>query len=215
MKASVKYLVAASAASLLAISAAQAETKTFDFSGFTGIEASVGVDVEVSVGGDYAVRAEGNAKELERLRIERRGETLKIDRNRKGGWFQVNRRSDFTVFVTMPSLEEVEVSSGADVTATSIDADRFRVSVSSGADASLSGTCNTIEADGSSGADLDAEDLRCANAVADVSSGADLSIYASESVEADASSGGSIRVYGGPQSTDVSKSSGGSISIRN
>jgi len=212
MKKSGKLFVSAGAATLLAISAAQAETKTYDFSGFTGIDASVGVDVEVSVGGDYAVRAEGDAKELERLRIER--ETLKIDRNRNRGWFQINRRSDFTVFVTMPSLEDVEVSSGADVSAASIDTDHFRVSVSSGADATLSGTCDTIEADGSSGADLDAEDLRCANADADVSSGADLTVYASESVDADASSGGSIRVYGGPQSTNVSKSSGGSVSIR-
>ena len=215
MNTSIKYFVGVGAASLLAVSAAQAETKTYDFSGFTGIDASVGVDVEVSVGGDYSVRAEGDAEELERLRIERRGEALKIDRNRKGGWFQFNRRGDLTVFVTMPALEEVEVSSGAGVTAESINADRFRVSVSSGADASLSGTCDTIEADGSSGADLNAEDLRCANAIADVSSGADLTVYASDSVEADASSGGSIRVYGEPQSTDISKSSGGSVSIRN
>lgn len=214
MKTSLHYVLAAGAASCLAIGAAAAETRDYDFSGFTMVSASEGVNVEVSVGGDYEVRAEGDADKLDKLRIELRGDTLRIDR-RNSGWFQMNRRSDFTVYVSTPSLEGVSVSSGADLSATGIDAGRFTASVSSGADATLSGTCDTIEADGSSGADLEAEDLECARAIADVSSGADLTLYASESVDADASSGGDITVYGGAQSTNVDESSGGDVHIRN
>ena len=87
-------------------------------------------------------------------------------------------------------------------------------SVSSGADATLSGRCGDLRADGSSGADLDAGDLKCASAAADVSSGADLTIYASQSLTADASSGGDVTVYGKPKNTNVEKSSGGGVRIK-
>ncbi len=219
MNTSIRRLLAASIAtgfaSAITIGAAQAETKTYDFSGFTSVDAAVGVEVEVSVGGDYSVRAEGDAEDLERLRIRHRGDTLDIDRTQKNGWFQVNRRGDFTVFVTMPSLEEVNVSSGAGVTATAINADRFKVSVSSGADASLSGECETLDAEGSSGADLDARDLRCVNATVSVSTGADMTVYASESVEAKASTGGDVTVYGDPGRKQINRSLGGDVSVRN
>ncbi|MEO1136238.1 MAG: head GIN domain-containing protein [Pseudomonadota bacterium] len=216
MKKVLRSVLTAGAVSALAITAAQAETQNYDLSGFSIIDASAGVDVEVTVGGEYSVRAEGSADDLERLRLERRGDALEIGRTRdRSGWFQMGRRWNVTVYVTMPSMTGVDVSSGADVMASGIDAGRFSASVSSGADAKLSGTCDTIEADGSSGADLDARDLRCANAVADVSSGADLIVYASESVEADASSGGDVSVYGAPKTTNIDKSSGGGVSIRN
>ncbi|WP_425409571.1 head GIN domain-containing protein [Hyphococcus sp.] len=206
--------IAAGAAVCFSAGAAQAETRDYDLSGFTMIDASEGVPVEISVGGDFSVRAEGDSDKLDRLRLENKSSTLHLDRTRDGGWFKVNRRSDFTVYVTMPSLDGVDVSSGAEVSARSIDADLIRVSVSSGADAVLSGQCNTIEADGSSGADLDAEDLRCNDAVADVSSGADIIVFASQSVRADASSGGDITVYGGPERTNVDESSGGDVHIK-
>lgn len=215
MKNSLQFVLAAGAASCLAIGAAQAETRNFDLSGFTEIDAAEGVTVEVSVGGSYSVRAEGDGDKIDKLRLRVRGDALHIDRDNGRGWFQVNRRSDFTVYVSMPSLNGVDVSSGAEVTADSINADRFSASVSSGADANLSGRCDTIEADASSGADLNARDLECAHAIADVSSGADITVYASESVRADASSGGDITVYGGPTNTNVDESSGGDVHIRN
>ena len=203
-----------SAASLLAVTAAHAETQTFDFGGFKKVHASAGVDVEVTVGGDYAVRAEGSAEALERLRVELDGDELEIGRESNRGMFSMGNKWKVTVYVTTPALDGVSVSSGADLSATGIDAAEFDVSVSSGADAELSGSCGALNAKGSSGADLDAEDLQCTDAVADVSSGADLTIYASQSLKADASSGGDITVYGGPKNTDIDKSSGGGVTIR-
>jgi hypothetical protein len=204
----------AGAVSLAALTAAHAETKTYDFSGFTVVEASAGVDVEVTVGGDYSIRAEGESEALERLRLELDGDTLEIGRENDRGFFTFGRKWNVTVYVTAPSLTGAGASSGADLTVSGIDAGEFSASVSSGADATLSGTCGMIEADGSSGADLDAQALKCSNAVADVSSGADLTLYASDSVDADASSGGDITVYGGPKNTNIDKSSGGDVTIR-
>jgi hypothetical protein len=205
--------IALCAASMLAVTAAHAETRNFDLTGFASVESSAGVDVEITVGGGYSIRAEGDAEALDHLRIELDGDTLEIGRENTG-LFSFGRKGQATVYVTTPTLESISASSGSDLSAVGIDAAEFEASVSSGADAELSGTCGSLKADGSSGADLDAEDLKCTHAVADVSSGADLTIYASESLEADASSGGDITVYGGPTNTDIDKSSGGGVTIR-
>ncbi len=213
MNRTMNTLALTGAATMLALGAAHAESNSYDLSGFTVVEASAGVDVEITVGGDYAVRAEGDADALEHLRIELDGETLEIGRENRRGFFSGMRRGKVTVYVSTPSLNGVSVSSGADLEASGIDAGDFSASVSSGADAELSGTCGKLKADGSSGADLDAENLQCTDVAASVSSGADLIVYASQSINASASSGGDVVVFGDPQNTNVSKSSGGGVSI--
>ncbi len=210
----ITLIAAAGAVSLTALAAAHAETRTYDLSGFTVVEASAGVDVEVAVGGDYSIRAEGEPEALERLRLEIDDDTLEIGREHDRGFFTFGRKWNVTVYVTTPSLTGARASSGADLTASGIDAGEFSASVSSGAEATLSGTCGTIKARGSSGADLNAEALKCTRAVADVSSGADLDLNATDSVDADASSGGDITVYGGAKNTNIDKSSGGDVTIR-
>ncbi|MEZ5893723.1 MAG: head GIN domain-containing protein [Parvularculaceae bacterium] len=213
MSNAVKFAAAAAVAATSLVALASASTKTVDLDGFSYIDASAGVDVIVKVGGGYSIRAEGEDEALEHLRIEKRGDTLEIGREHRRGLVFSTHKGRLTVHVTMPALNGVDVSSGADVTATGIDSERFSASVSSGADATLSGRCGDLTADGSSGADLEASDLKCENANADVSSGADLDIYASESVIADASSGGDITVHGGPKNTNIDKSSGGGVTI--
>ncbi|MEZ5918223.1 MAG: hypothetical protein R3C40_11785 [Parvularculaceae bacterium] len=46
-------LLTASAITLLAASAAYAETQNFSFTDFTGVSVSAGVDADIAVGGDY------------------------------------------------------------------------------------------------------------------------------------------------------------------
>ncbi len=203
------------AASALAINAAHAETRNYDISGFSTVAASAGIDVEITVGGDYAIRAEGDPQALDRLRIELKNDTLEVGRTKGRGLISIGKKWRTNVFITMPTLEGVNVSSGADLDADGIDSAEFSASVSSGADAELSGSCGTLKANASSGADLEAEGLKCTNVVANASSGADLTAFASQSLTADASSGGDITVYGGPQNTDIDKSSGGDVTIRN
>ena len=93
--------------------------------------------------------------------------------------------------------------------ATKIDAD-----ASSGAQIIIEGSANTLNIDASSGASYNGVRLKAKDVDADVSSGASISVWATERIEADASSGGSIRYKGNPteESIDPGKWSGGSIS---
>ncbi|NOX81704.1 MAG: DUF2807 domain-containing protein [Alphaproteobacteria bacterium] len=205
-------LLCTAATVVLGWTSANAETRAFDFDGFSRVGASAGISVQITTGADYSVRAEGSDAGLADLKITNKDGALNIGRN-KTKLFK--RRSDISVYITMPALEGVRASSGSDIQATGIDAGKFSVSVSSGADVSLAGQCDDISASVSSGSDLDGENLRCRNASVTASSGADASVFASEEVTANASSGGDIDIYGAPEIRNINKSSGGDVSIRN
>jgi len=212
MKKTLGVIGAVSALAFVA-TAANAETQSFSLSGFSKVHSSAGTTVIVEVGGAYSVRAEGSATALERLKVEVDGDRLEVGRKNKffGGW---GKDGNVTVYVSLPELAGIGASSGSELTATGVDASSFSASVSSGAEATVSGECGDSDVSGSSGAVLDAEDLHCADVDVSVSSGASLKVFASNSVDASASSGGAISVYGTPETKSVSKSSGGSVRIR-
>jgi len=86
------------------------------------------------------------------------------------------------------------------------------VDASSGASVNLAGTANRQSADVSSGATYEGFSLKCKKTQAEASSGASADVNASESLDASASSGGSIGYRGNPSQVSKNKSSGGSIS---
>jgi hypothetical protein len=105
------YALLCTAASVaLASTSANAETRAFDFDGFSRVGASAGVSVEITAGAEYSVRAESNDVGLDNLKITQKGDALNIGRQ-KGKLFK--RRSDISVYITMPALEGVRASSGS------------------------------------------------------------------------------------------------------
>ncbi len=192
-------------------SPASAETRTVDLASFDKVSASNGIDISINVGGSQLVTAENKDGDFDDLILEVKNGRLRASRKGNGmGW---RKRPNYTISVTMPALNSLDLSSGADADVSGIQSDNFSVDVSSGADADISGTCGSLDAEASSGADLDASDLICANGRVDVSSGADIEVHVTQTLSADASSGGSITVYGNPKEVDKDKSSGGSIRI--
>jgi hypothetical protein len=188
-----------------------AETQTFDVKGFTRVSASAGTSVDVTVGGDYSVIAESTARGLERLRVELVGDELQIGRkHRTMSW---GRSDEVRVRVTMPSVAGLDVSSGADLNATGIDAAALDLDASSGGSLDAAGRCDALNVDVSSGGSIDAETLLCRTANASASSGGSADIYVSESINGDASSGGSIDVAGSPKNVSKDTSSGGSVDV--
>lgn len=198
-------------AAAIAATPAFAETKTYAVGDFTRVSASAGVDVNITVGGDYSVKAEGSPEALERLEAMVQDGELRIRRVNNG--FKWRKSGQVTVTVSMPALEAVGVSSGASVDATGVDAGAFAIDVSSGGDLDITGRCDALSIDVSSGGSADARGLECKSATADASSGGSADIFASESVIGDASSGGSVDVYGKPKNVTKDTSSGGSVSI--
>ncbi|MEM6414448.1 MAG: DUF2807 domain-containing protein [Pseudomonadota bacterium] len=210
----VKYSRSIGIAGFLSVSTttAFAETKSFDFSGFDEVSIAAGIEAEILLAEEYSVVAETTEEEMERLLVSVKGETLVV--SRKTPSITWGQRDRVNVSISLPMLEGVSVSSGAQVVANKIDASDFGISVSSGGFLNADGSCDALDLDVSSGGRIDATKLDCADARADASSGGSAELSASESVSAKASSGGSIVVNGKPEKIHKRVSSGGNISIR-
>lgn len=196
---------------------------------FTKIKVSTGLDLYLSQGSSnqVTVKADENLQDI--IITEVKGGVLKIYSD-KSIWRAKARK----VYVTVQDLEGITATSGSDVytketlkvnditiSATSgadirmeIDANSVESSATSGADIEISGIAINHTSRATSGASIEAYQLHSKNVTVKVSSGADINIYASESINAKASSGGDIDYKGSPKLVNKKSSSGGDISAK-
>lgn len=198
-----RLILATSILAVLAATPAQAAPR--DVTGFTSVEARAGTDVEVTVGAAFSVDVSGPDAERIITRID--DGKLIVEPVRGTSW----RRRNAEVRVTMPRVDALASSSGADLVARGVNGGAISLSASSGADLRVSGTCSTFNADASSGADLHAAELRCESGNVSASSGADARVYATAALNVDASSGGGVQAFGGADIRNIDLSSGGSF----
>jgi len=211
MKSSNLFLGAAGISALL-IGAASAESRDYTFPAFDKIDISAGVELVAEVGGEQTVEVVTENGDFSDFKIEvRNGELMATRKHSRLQWHR--QKSDYKIIVSVSNLRSIEASSGSWGEIENIDTGDFNIDLSSGARIELDGECGSCTIDLSSGASLEAEELSCARANIDVSSGGHGVISVSQSVVADASSGGHMRVYGNPEQVSVEKSSGGHIKI--
>jgi hypothetical protein len=210
---------------------AQADSEVRDLSGFTAIDVSGGVNVDIRIGDEFHVEVDSD-EDVADLITEVRGDTLhlRVDRERfwNGGY------DDYNALIVMPALDEVEASGGSDVRVIGtvsgdefdlnasggsdieidLAVDELDVSMSGGTDVELSGTANRATIRTSGGSDLDARDLQVKDAELRASGGADMAIAVLETLDARASGAADITYYGDPEVLDSDESGGSDISHR-
>lgn len=214
--------------SFLTVAAQQSETRELD--SFTGVKAAEGVDVYLKEGDKERVRVEVTGTDASNVITEISGSYLKV--HMKDGRY---RSVDAKVYVTYVTLDKLSASSAGsifsegtlkardmDISASSagsvdisIDANSADVSCSSAGDVELKGRVDKINLDASSAGEIDGYDLEAAHVEAQASTGASVKINVIESLQAHASSGGSIRYRGNPDSSNTNSSSGGSVKKSN
>lgn len=196
---------------------------------FTKISVSSGIDLYINQGSKnkVVVEADKNLHDIIITKVE--DGTLKVY-SEKNIWKAKARK----VFVTVKDLTLLKATSGSDVySENTIKTNNINISATSGADIKI--TVNAINVDtnstsganieifgtainhsssATSGSSIDAYKLNSKNANARVTSGADVNIYASEKLEATATSGGDIDFKGSPKSVHKNSNSGGSISAK-
>ncbi|MEP3295519.1 MAG: DUF2807 domain-containing protein [Pseudoruegeria sp.] len=220
----------------LTASTALAETQSFDLSGFEGVSAAEGIRVQVLMGPTFEVIAENeDDRQLEYLSIDVTRGVLVVEM--KNGLLAPNwvTGDKVEVRVVMPALVQTEAHSGArigaemmsgsdlDVTASSgaslvidaVEAGAMHVDVASGATIEITnGSCASLSAEVSGGSFLDMENIICDDVNIDASSGSTASVHTEKSVDANASSGANIRVYGAPTETRTNTAGGGIVVMR-
>lgn len=191
---------------------------------FTTVYASEGLDVFVSQGNEFEILVEADENIIDLIGTDIEDGKLKIHAIENIG------RATKNVYVTLPEVDALKSSSGADLVAqTLIRSDKITLDASSGsdievevlarqveadassgADIKVSGKTDSFYADASSGSDIKARRLEAKTCNADASSGADISVNVTEELTADASSGADIS-YSGEPKVNTKKSVSGSV----
>lgn len=226
-------VLALAACAVLLPAAAGAATRSFEVDAFDKVSVASGIDVDIVAGSMRSVVAETRADDFDDLRVEVRGNELRISRPARF-WSWWRRRPDYQVRVVMPQLRSLDVSSGAEVTVKGAFSGDFAVESSSGSEVDvaqmqggtvrarsssgselrLAGSCQSLDADSSSGSDLDAGGMMCGSVTVEASSGSSARVAATRELNARASSGADVKVNGAPAMVKVSESSGGNVDVQ-
>lgn len=193
---------------------------------FDEVQVSQGIDAYLEKGTKESVKVEARGIPLDEVLTEVYGGRLKVHLS-KNRW----RDYSVTVYITYVSLDGISASSAANVTGKNIiKGDRLDLDVSSAADIEVEVDVNDLSCDASSSGDIevsgktkyldvevssaggvDAYDLEAEIVKVDASSGAGAKVYATKEIDAEASSGASVRYRGDPAKSRTDTGSGGSV----
>ncbi|MBX2917246.1 MAG: DUF2807 domain-containing protein [Cyclobacteriaceae bacterium] len=193
---------------------------------FSGVKAGEAIDVYLTKGDKESVRVVATGTDASNVLTEVAGGYLRI--HMRDGRY---RNKTVKVYVTYVNLSKIYASSAANIFSEgvikasslnistssaasieiSIDAGSVTAEASSAGDVVLEGKARSLQVDVSSAGEVDAYAVDCESVQADASSGGSIKVSASKELTARASSGGSIRYRGNPAKTNTNSSSGGSV----
>ncbi len=203
--------------------------QTRQIGNFTGIRASTNVSVKLVKSDSPSIEYKMIKGDESTLITEVKGSNLIIKTKSR---FGRNNNSKAKVIVYYTELNDISVSASATVksdepiitddmdinvsSAASADieviAESIDIDVSSAGTLKLEGRATKADYDASSGASINAKMMICDYVSADVSSGAKVSVHVNKKLNADASSGGSIKYKGDADDTRIDKGWSGQIS---
>jgi hypothetical protein len=206
--------------------------RNFEVGAFQSVSLEGSHDVIVTVGGAPSVRAEGDARALERLDIRVENGALKIG-SRRGGWFS-HHRGHVTVHVTAPALSGAAIGGSGDMRIDRVQTPRFAASIGGSGDMeigalrarqasfSIAGSGGIRAAGQADEADISiagsgsvsGEALQTRRADVSIVGSGDVSLRASEAVDASIMGSGDVNVTGTAR-CNVSKLGSGDVHCSN
>lgn len=102
--------------------------RTYAISDFTSVELAGSDNVAVRIGSGFSVRAEGSAKALDRLKIERSGDTLEIGHKKNMNFDWGGNRDSARIYVTMPRITAAKISGSGDMSVDRVEGNAFDAS---------------------------------------------------------------------------------------
>ncbi|WP_330442000.1 head GIN domain-containing protein [Flavobacterium sp. C4GT6] len=193
---------------------------------FTSVSGNRGLEVVIEQGNPKKITVEADENLQEHISTKIEGSELVITTD-----VGIQKATSKKVIVTMPVIERIASSSGANIISkntiksenlglssssgsqleVSAEAVNVRAESSSGSSLKVKGKAQKLEADASSGSNINAKDLAVNAANAEASSGSTVLVNTSNSLDAEASSGGSVLFAGNPATVNKNTSSGGTV----
>jgi hypothetical protein len=207
-------------------------TETRAASSFTGIDVGTSIRVELTQSKNHSIEVEAEENILPYVITEISGRELNIY-FKKGVSIKANK--PIIVHVSMADLQEIDAGSASSVTTTSsfkgadleiecgssaqveieFEGNFVSADVGSAGRVELRGSANSVDLEVSSAGVIDAGDFKAKTAKVEANSAGSMSVYASDRLDADASSAASIRYKGNPEKVFTDSSSAGRISKSN
>lgn len=202
------------------------KVETRQISDFKAIEASNGLHILITFDKNLSLEVEADENLHDVILTEVNAGVLKVYTNRN-----IRNATSKNIRITVPSIEEFEVSSAADIKCENVlKVDRLDISVSSAGDLRLEadakeiraeasssgsldlrGEANELVLDASSAGSIDADKLLAKSCRVSASSAGSASVWVSEELNANASSAGNIRYKGDATNKKIDVSSAGSV----
>ena len=194
---------------------------------FSKIDVNRGLNVTLEQSDTYFVEVEADENLQSHITVKVENETLVITTDEN-----IDEAKAKNIRVKMPSLTNIEASSGSSVTTSSafkgteivvknssgsesninLEYDKINCKASSGSEIVLKGKALDLNTDSSSGSSIDAKDLLVNNVVSEASSGSSTDVHPGISLKGKSSSGSSISYDSAPKTIVKEESSGGSVS---
>ncbi len=177
-----------------------------NLSGFRSVEVGGIFKVEVVAQREFGVEVSADDNLLEYINTEVDGDLLKISTTRR-----INPSSTMTIKISAPDIEHLDVSGVANVTVSDLKNSSFGLHTSGASKINLAGETDKLSIEVSGASKIDAEDLKSRAANIDSSGASKITVFATESVRAEASGASKVFYAGG--ATEVVKNTSGASSV--
>ena len=203
------------------------KSQTYDYNDFTGVSVGWGMHLKVTKSDKYNIEIKADERDFKYLKVEKHGENLKVFIDKHN----FHRRADIYVFITMPELNDLNLSGGsigritmessnsfsADLSGgSSLEGDLkcsdMDIELSGGSKVNLTGSGDDLKIEGSGGSIVRLKSFDVKNVDADLSGGSNVVVKMNGTLSADASGGSQIRFYGHAKLGRTSFSGGSGIS---
>jgi hypothetical protein len=202
----------------LLASPALAETKTYNITGFTRIEADAAYVIEFTQG-PFAVKADSRENNLDQIVIEKSGDTLRITRPNRSN---INHDIEDIIYVSAPRLDGIRLHSAVSFKADKINGDTLKIvahsatkvairdvdvksldiDAHSAASFDLRGDCGKLTLKLDSASKFEGAGLHCREAAIDAGTASKIHAWASEKARVDAGTASSVTIGGRPKDFD-------------
>ncbi len=178
---------------------------------FKAVDIGGTFDAEIVAGKEFSVEVEGDEALLPLVRTEVYGDTLEIGFHSgwKLGWW---KHKTIKLRISMPEIEKLEVSGASKANVAGIKAETFSIDLSGASSARTEGESKELKIEVSGASKVDAANLKSETVSVDASGACNVEVFASKSIDADASGASKITYSGDPET--VKKDTSGASSVK-
>ena len=182
------------------------ETEERSVEPFTAIDMSIGADVIITIGSPQKLSVTIDDNLLDNIKTRVRGKTLEIEAR---GSF--SSRKNCVIEITVPSLEEIDISGSGEITLNNLDAKEFTFDMSGSGSFEASGKVEQLFIELSGSGKIDTRDLIAQDVEVDISGSGSAVVYAANSLDGDITGSGEIKYVNEPEHVSTRVTGSGSI----